>query len=439
MKRNVLVTVLLLTLCAAAHSRSFTYRGQLEDGGQPAEGRYALRISLYADDHATLPLAGPLELDAVMVKQGRFEVPLDLAGLASAHEVAWLEVAVRDDQDHAWWTLEGRSEVQLNGQLCPESWALAGNADTNAAVNFLGTSDDQPLVLRVANAQVARYEPKEIFSGEPPRTANVIAGSRVNSVAAEVRGATVAGGGAAGDSFVSNAAANQVQDHFGTVGGGVSNRAAGIAATVAGGDRNVASGSRSSVLGGFSNTTSGSSGTVLGGSENCAGGGQSLAAGFRAKVRPGTNSGDAGEGCADVAGSGTSGGDQGSFVWSDFSSLANHVSSGNNQFLVRASGGMVVSGAPDVSSPAENNPAGNRLRVAGTLRVDQLGSAGGQPLCRNASNQISSCSGSPASKHGDLSGLHGELEDQRIEIAALREELAALRALLEASLPAGGR
>ncbi len=433
MKYRALVTFLLLAVCGAAQPQSFTYRGQLVDGGQPAEGHYALRVTLYADARSPLPLGGPLEIDAVQVHQGRFEVPLDFIGLPSGLDAAWLEVAVRDRSDDAWWTLEGRSKVQLKGELCPESWALAGNTDSNAAVNFLGTVDDQPLVLRVANVQVARFEPKEIFSGLPPRTANVIAGSSVNTVGAEVRGATIAGGGANGDAGVSSAAANQVQGNFGTVGGGVSNRAAGIASTVAGGDRNVASGASSSVLGGFANTTSGSSGTVVGGSENCAGGSLSLAAGFRAKVRPGTNSGDAGEGCAGVTDSGTSGGDQGSFVWADFSTLDPFISSQPNQFLVRANNGMVVGGG------GVNTAAGSRLRVDGTLRVDVLGFEGTEPLCRNSSNNLISFCASPSSKGADSTRLAAELDDQRIEIAALREEVAALRALLKASLREGGR
>jgi hypothetical protein len=437
--RLLFLPALLLVLPALGAAQSFVYRGHLDDGGAAAEGRYDLRLTLHGDQLGKQPLMVPIEAYGVQVEQGRFELELDLADLPVGIESGWLEVAVKDPGDSAWWTLDGRSQVQLKGQFCPESWALAGNPDTSATVNFLGTTDDQPLVLRVANARVARYEPKAIFSGLPPRTANVIAGSFVNAVGDDVRGATIAGGGANGDSLVSNASANQVQDHFGTVGGGVSNQAGGVASTVAGGDRNFASGSRAAALGGSRNTASGGGSATLGGTENCAGGSNSLAAGFRAKVRPGTNSGDAGLGCADVPATATSGGDQGSFVWSDASSLANHVSSGPNQFLVRANGGMVVSGVADATSPAENNPAGNRLRVAGTVRVDQLGSAGAEPLCRNASNQISSCSGSPASKDADPSGLRGELEDQRIEIAALREELAALRALLEASLREGGR
>jgi hypothetical protein len=426
-----LTLALMLALGSAAQAQGFLYRGQLEDGGLPAEGRYDLKLSLFAAPGDKLPLVAPLELSGVEVRDGRFEAPLDFAGLPGGIEQGWLEVAVRAPGDGGWWTLEGRSAVALKAQFCPESWTLSGNASTNPAVNFLGTTDAEPLVLRVANQRVAHYEPAG-FIAPSFRTANVIAGSSVNTVAADIRGATIAGGGSNGDTMVAGATGNQVSGHFGTVGGGVSNTAGGLSTTVAGGERNAATGTRASVLGGFSSTASGGSSAVLGGSENCAGGSHSVAAGFRAKVRPGSSAGDAGAGCAGVPAGAGSDGDQGSFVWADVSSLDPFVSSAPNQFLVRANNGMVISGG------AVNTAAGSRLRVDGTLRVDALGFDGTEPLCRNASNLIAFCA-APAEKSTRNDPLAAELEDQRIEIAALREELAALRALLEASLSRGGR
>jgi hypothetical protein len=80
-------------------------------------------------------------------------------------------------------------------------------------------------------------------------------------------------------------------------------------------------------------------------------------------------------------------GDHGTFVWAD-DSPATFVSSAARQFLVRASGGALF------TDGTVNSPAGNRLRVNGTLRVDTLGTAGTSALCRNAGNQIASCSSS---------------------------------------------
>jgi hypothetical protein len=81
-------------------------------------------------------------------------------------------------------------------------------------------------------------------------------------------------------------------------------------------------------------------------------------------------------------------------VWAD-SQSSDFVSTGVNQFLVRAQGGAAIN---------SNDPAGNALRVAGTLRVDTLGTAAATTLCRNALNQISNCSSSARYKKdiGDL-------------------------------------
>jgi len=79
------------------------------------------------------------------------------------------------------------------------------------------------------------------------------------------------------------------------------------------------------------------------------------------------------------------------------------VSSGNNQFLVRAGGGAVITG-----NSGNNNPLGNRLRVDGTLRVDSLGSAGGFDVCLNNSSQLSFCSSSARYKK-DIEDLDHEL------------------------------
>jgi hypothetical protein len=143
----------------------------------------------------------------------------------------------------------------------------------------------------------------------------------------------------------------------------------------------------------MNNTAAGSASTVGGGESNCAGGSFSWAGGVRAKVRPGNDPAGAGPACSGLTYPGGAG-DQGTFVWAD-SQADDFVSTGSNQFLVRAAGGAAIN---------HNDPAGNALRVAGTLRVDSLGTAAATTLCRNASNQISSCSSSARYKQ-DIADL----------------------------------
>jgi hypothetical protein len=118
---------------------------------------------------------------------------------------------------------------------------------------------------------------------------------------------------------------NTASGYSATVGGGYSNDASGYSATVGGGLGNTASGYYAAVGGGYHNTASGPAATVGGGFYNTASGSYSFAAGRKAK--------------ADHTGA---------FVWADGAD-AYFASTGNNQFLIRASGGVGIG----TSSPEE--------------------------------------------------------------------------------------
>ncbi len=209
--------------------------------------------------------------------------------------------------------------------------------------------------------------------------------------------ANVAGGAA---STVGGGGNNAASGDTSTIGGGSTNRATGATSTIGGGGANTASGSGSTVGGGQSNTASGTRSTVGGGDDNCAGGDSSWAGGSSAKVRPGIDPGGTSS-CSGLATYPGGIGDAGTFVWAD-SQLPDFISTGNNQFLVRAQGGAAIN---------SNDPAGNALRVNGTLRVDTLGAAGATAVCRNANNQIASCSSSARYKR--------DIDDLELGLAAV--------------------
>ncbi|MBL8243465.1 MAG: hypothetical protein JNL89_04730, partial [Rhodanobacteraceae bacterium] len=143
------------------------------------------------------------------------------------------------------------------------------------------------------------------------------------------------------ESTVAGGRSNLASGAFSVVGGGFGNEASGQSATVAGGALNSATGGNSFVGGGSSNTASGTQSGVAVGSNNCAGGVFSSASGRRAKIRPGTSSGAPADGCNAVALSGDADGDEGTYAWADATDRS-FTSTGANQFLVRASGGLVM-------------------------------------------------------------------------------------------------
>jgi hypothetical protein len=142
-------------------------------------------------------------------------------------------------------------------------------------------------------------------------------------------GATVAGGKmnvANGiGCTVSGGESNIAHLSYSTIGGGMQNSAGEFYATVGGGYNNGAT-DYAVVSGGAGNVAGGHGSMVPGGVENVAYAEYALAAGFRAKTRY-----------------------SGSFIWSDYSSLDSFYTTGNNQFLIRADGGVGINtNSPEV-------------------------------------------------------------------------------------------
>jgi hypothetical protein len=225
------------------------------------------------------------------------------------------------------------------------AWQLGGNAGTDPATDFLGTTDDTPLELRANGQRVMRFDPAPGLDGP-----NVIGGWRGNSVSSGVVGATIAGGGdpdRGGDPEP-----NRVTADYGTVGGGTDNMAGGVRATVSGGDANSAGGVQAAIGGGFANTASGSSATVAGGLRNAVvvaqggtiGGGEWNVVRGRGATVPGGRENRARGDYSFAAGyyAVARGGHDGSFVWSDNSQSAadSLITTAPHQFLVRAAGGV---------------------------------------------------------------------------------------------------
>ncbi len=245
-------------------------------------------------------------------------------------------------------------------------WALTGNSGTNPANHFIGTTDNQPLVLK-ANSTAA------LTLSFASNSNNVLGGSSANSIGGSVRGTIVLGGGAiplsepgfsplrtepnaASGNYatviggLSNRAAtasyativggitNDVSGESAIVAGGSSNRANALSSAVVGGAQNVTTGLYSIAAGGRANSAHGSYSAAVGGNNNCAGGYASFAAGFGAHVRQATGATGLGA-CSGVAATGDVDGDEGTFLWADASTTSGFVSTGPNKFEVRASGG----------------------------------------------------------------------------------------------------
>ncbi|MEZ4785729.1 MAG: hypothetical protein R3F28_16835 [Candidatus Kapaibacterium sp.] len=133
-------------------------------------------------------------------------------------------------------------------------WKTTGNAGTNPSNHFVGTTDNQPLIVRVNNDTALR-----ILPGATP---SLVGGNGANSIATGVIGGVIAGGG-------DDPSPNQVNADYGAIVGGIRHRANAYFTFIGGGQTNIIDtlANESVIGGGFVNTidTGASQSVIVGG------------------------------------------------------------------------------------------------------------------------------------------------------------------------------
>jgi hypothetical protein len=373
---TLLALTVSLAQAGAPLGTAFTYQGQLKKNGALVSGTCDFQFKLFDAASAGTQVGSAVSANAVPVMNGLFTVQLDFGAGAFSGDARWLEVAVKCAGDSAFTTLTPRQALTATPYAlhARNNWALNGNAGTTAGTNFVGTTDNQPLELKVNNQRALRLEPDTTSSANKP---NVIGGSAGNTVTSGKVAATIGGGGDPSDSGCGGPCVNKVTASYGTVGGGSGNEVNGQSGFVGGGYKNKASNFNATVAGGFGNTASGDKSTVGGGQGNTAGflfatvgGGYNNVAGNNTATVGGGGSNTASGPTSTVCGGGSNtasglnatvcGGEgntasgttsfaagyraqavnDGTFVFADVSSNSYFPSTAVNQFRVRATGGV---------------------------------------------------------------------------------------------------
>jgi hypothetical protein len=101
----------VLCISTSAQSTGFTYQGRLADRGQPANGTYDIKFSLY-DEAVEGNVVGEERTNtALAVSNGLFSVTLDFDASGFDGSGRWLEIAVRTNSASDFTSLSPRTEI----------------------------------------------------------------------------------------------------------------------------------------------------------------------------------------------------------------------------------------------------------------------------------------------------------------------------------------
>lgn len=172
---------------------------------------------------------------------------------------------------------------------------------------------------------------------------------------------------------------------YSTIAGGIYNESGGLGSFIGAGTGNIIAGggTNGAIVSGYSNYLAGRNGFIGAGQSNI------IAYPYSNSVVPGGRGNEIYASSSFAAGTTAIVSNHASFVWADDSG-GKFYTSGTNQFLIRASGGMAV---------GTNDPAGAQLRVAGTLAADRI-SFGGRELFQSTTNVIAVTNAGTASANG---------------------------------------
>ncbi len=186
MKVKMLVSILLVTLALvlagnaiagldqdqeptgtraqqATLGTSFTYQGSLADSSGPISDTCDFEFELYTATSGGDQVGSTVTKSEVDVSDGVFAVQLDFGGDAFTGDARYLDISVRcpaGSGDYTHLTAEERQALTAVPYAlhARSAWNLAGNSGTDPSTNFLGTTDNQPLVIKTNGTEAMRID-----------------------------------------------------------------------------------------------------------------------------------------------------------------------------------------------------------------------------------------------------------------------------------------
>ncbi|HZS47855.1 MAG TPA: tail fiber domain-containing protein [Blastocatellia bacterium] len=441
---GVLFIMLMLTVSVSAQTTAFTYQGQLSNNGVPANGSFDLQFSLFDLAQNGSQQGGTVTLTNISVVNGLFTVQLDFgSNVFTDNSAQFMQIGVRPGGSTGAFT-----ELSPRVPFTPVPYAIratsAATADSATTATVAATANSATNATQLGGIQANQYV---LTTDNRLNASNFVqngtsqqASANFNISGSGTLGGTLSAnvinaatqyniGGAAVLSAASLSGNTFVGTQVGT-GGSLNTIVGASAGKTNTGNNNVILGAQSGqVNAGTDNVMIG----VLAGSANGSGGenvfigrsaGQSNTTGsFGIFIGSGAGSnnlapsnnvfvgGDAGIGTTTggfnaffgtSAGSQNTTGQSNTFIGEE-SGRSN--STGSNNTALGLSAGPTVSNLTQSTAIGANatvstshtivlGTSAETTNIPGTLAVVTLGSAGATALCRNASNQIATCSSS---------------------------------------------
>lgn len=201
-------------------------------------------------------------------------------------------------------------------------WGINGNLGTTPGTNFIGTTDDVPLELRVNNTQAIKITSG---SGLVAATHNVLIGNNTNNITTDVSSSTILNGT---NNLIKSTSSLQVPRNSIIIGGRNNTIDGGKESIIIGGSGNEVRDSFGSVIAGGTdnNIYDGVEDSfIAAGSENSIDASYSFVGGYKGAVR-------------DLSNQFVDNQHTGTFIWS-YTGMNSHA---ENQFLVEANGGFGI-------------------------------------------------------------------------------------------------
>lgn len=133
--------VALIASFALAQTTQFTYQGQFNDGGSPANGQYDLEFKLFSSLTGSLQQGATVTLGNVQVTNGLFSVTLDFGAAAFPGTNRFLEIGVRPGTSTgAYTTLTPRQQLTSTPYSIRSLGAAQADGLSLACVNCVTSS-----------------------------------------------------------------------------------------------------------------------------------------------------------------------------------------------------------------------------------------------------------------------------------------------------------